>query len=51
LAGFGSSGKGTLRFTVEKPLPDPLVSELIKTRLAEVDAEIERAGSRKAARR
>jgi hypothetical protein len=33
------SGKGTLRFTVDDPLPDRLVRRIVEVRLAEVDAE------------
>ena len=31
------SGKGTLRFTVEEPIPASLVTEMVNTRLAEND--------------
>jgi uncharacterized protein YdhG (YjbR/CyaY superfamily) len=33
------SGKGTLRFTVEDPIPDRLVRRIVEVRLAEVSAE------------
>jgi uncharacterized protein YdhG (YjbR/CyaY superfamily) len=32
------SGKGTLRFTADDPIPDPLVRRIVEVRLAEVDA-------------
>jgi uncharacterized protein YdhG (YjbR/CyaY superfamily) len=32
------SGRGTLRFTVDQPLPDALVVRIIELRLAELDA-------------
>ncbi len=32
------SGKGTLRFTVDRPLPDDLVREIVRIRLQEVTA-------------
>jgi uncharacterized protein YdhG (YjbR/CyaY superfamily) len=36
LAGFHLS-KGTIRFTVEKPLPDDVVRDVVALRLAEVN--------------
>ena len=36
------SGKGTLRFTVEDPIPDRLVRRIVEVRLAEVSAETRR---------
>jgi uncharacterized protein YdhG (YjbR/CyaY superfamily) len=36
------SGKGTLRFTVDDPIPDQLVRRIVEVRLAEVDAEARR---------
>jgi uncharacterized protein YdhG (YjbR/CyaY superfamily) len=33
------SGKGTLRFTTDKPLPAALVKKLIKTRIEEIAAD------------
>jgi uncharacterized protein YdhG (YjbR/CyaY superfamily) len=33
------SGKGTLRFTVEDPIPDRLVRRIVEVRLAEVEGE------------
>ena len=38
LAGFETS-KGTIRFTVENPLPSSLVRKLVKARIAETEAE------------
>jgi uncharacterized protein YdhG (YjbR/CyaY superfamily) len=32
------SGKGTIRFTAEKPLPATLVRKILKARMAEIDA-------------
>jgi uncharacterized protein YdhG (YjbR/CyaY superfamily) len=32
------SGKGTIRFTVEEPLPDALVTKIVKARLEETAA-------------
>jgi uncharacterized protein YdhG (YjbR/CyaY superfamily) len=32
------SGKGTIRFTTERPLPAALVKKIVKARIAEVDA-------------
>lgn len=37
LAGFDTS-KGTVRFTVDKPIPDDLVRKLVAARIAEIDA-------------
>jgi uncharacterized protein YdhG (YjbR/CyaY superfamily) len=39
LSGFDLS-KGTIRFTVEKPLPDDVVREVVALRLAEIDGSI-----------
>lgn len=36
LAGYKVS-KGTIQFTLEKPLPDSLITEIIHARLAEID--------------
>ncbi len=36
------SGRGTLRFTVEDPIPDRLVRRIVEVRLAEVEAEARR---------
>ena len=43
LKAFESSGKGTIRFTVDKPLPITLIKKIAKTRVAENRA---RAASR-----
>jgi uncharacterized protein YdhG (YjbR/CyaY superfamily) len=37
LAGFAAS-KGTIRFTAERPLPDPVLRRLVEARLAEITA-------------
>jgi uncharacterized protein YdhG (YjbR/CyaY superfamily) len=31
--------KGTIQFSIDKPLPEKLIVELIKTRIAEIDGE------------
>lgn len=36
LKGFKIS-KGTIQFTLEKPLPEPLIEEILKVRVAEID--------------
>ncbi len=33
------SGKGTIRFTAEKPLPAALVRKIVKARMQEIDAK------------
>ena len=43
LKGFEVS-KGTIRFTVEKPLPLTLVNRLVKARIAENAAEVRKGG-------
>ncbi len=36
---FDTSGRGgTIRFTVEAPLPDEVVAKIVATRIAEIDA-------------
>jgi len=42
LAGYDTS-KGTVRFAADSPLPDDLVTTLVKARLAETDAAAKRA--------
>jgi uncharacterized protein YdhG (YjbR/CyaY superfamily) len=37
LAGFDTS-KGTIRFTPDRPIPDALVADIVRARLAELDA-------------
>lgn len=37
LTGFSTS-KGTIRFTPERPVPDDLVEDLVRFRVAEIDA-------------
>ena len=37
LAGFDTS-KGTIRFTPDRPIPDALVADIVRARLAEIDA-------------
>lgn len=39
LKDFEASGKGTLRFTAEKPLPATLVKKLVKWRIKENEAK------------
>ncbi len=47
LTSYGSSGKGTIRFTPQKPLPVALVRKIVKARMREIDArEAERAKER-----
>ena len=36
LKDYDTSGKGTLRFTVEKPLPEALVRKLVKSRVKKI---------------
>ena len=38
LQDYDTSGKGTLRFTVEKPLPDALLRKLVKARMQKIAA-------------
>jgi uncharacterized protein YdhG (YjbR/CyaY superfamily) len=42
LTGYDTS-KGTVRFATHSPLPDDLVTTLVKARLAETDAAAKRA--------
>ena len=49
LAGY-SQTKGALHFTVERPLPKRLVQKLLKARLAELDAPVQRRPRAKPAR-
>ena len=35
---FDTSGKGTIRFTTEKPLPASLIKEIVKVRIDEIEA-------------
>lgn len=39
LEGYYTSGKGTLRFAAEKPLPTPLLKKLVKWRIKENEAK------------
>ena len=39
--GFGI-GRGSIRFTPEKPLPDRLLARIVKARLAEIEATTKR---------
>jgi len=34
---FDTSGKGTIRFTAEKPLPAALVKKIVKVRIGEIE--------------
>jgi uncharacterized protein YdhG (YjbR/CyaY superfamily) len=36
------AGKGTLQFTPEKPIPAPLITKLVKTRIREIEAAASR---------
>ena len=38
LGAFDTAGKGTIRFTVEKPLPVALVKKMVKARVKENEA-------------
>jgi uncharacterized protein YdhG (YjbR/CyaY superfamily) len=40
------TGKGTIRFAVDKPLPAALVRKLVEARIAEQEARTKRKGSR-----
>lgn len=44
LEGFEASGKGTLRFTVDNPLPVGLVKKLVKWRIQESEAKAAKTG-------
>lgn len=37
LKAFGLTDKGMIRFTPDKPLPDRLVTKIVKGRVAEID--------------
>ena len=39
LAGYDISGKGTLRFTAEQPLPEALIRKLVKSRMSKLAAK------------
>ena len=39
LKGYDTSGKGTIRFTADKPLPTALVRKIVKARIAERKCE------------
>ncbi|QJW35104.1 iron chaperone [Cellulosimicrobium protaetiae] len=41
LDGF-SHAKGTVRFSTEHPLPDDVVRDLVATRVAQIDAQLDR---------
>jgi uncharacterized protein YdhG (YjbR/CyaY superfamily) len=44
LEGYYTSGKGTLRFEAEKPLPAALVKKLVKWRIKENEARAAKTG-------
>ena len=46
LAPFDTSGKGTIRFTAEQPLPDELVTAMLRDRVADIEAAAAPARSR-----
>ncbi len=45
LEGYGRS-KGAIRFSPDKPLPDELVTNIVRARVAEVDAALAKKGGR-----
>jgi uncharacterized protein YdhG (YjbR/CyaY superfamily) len=38
MKGYDTSGKGTIRFAAEKPLPSALVRKIVKTRMARLES-------------
>ena len=40
LKGYDTSGKGTLRFTVEEPLPEALVRKLVRARMKKLSLKV-----------
>jgi uncharacterized protein YdhG (YjbR/CyaY superfamily) len=48
---YDTSGRGTLRFQVDNPLPAPLVRKLVKARVAEIAAQQRQTGDVAARRR
>jgi uncharacterized protein YdhG (YjbR/CyaY superfamily) len=42
LSGYEESGKGTIRFTPQKPLPAAVVEKLLRARMAEIATEEKR---------
>ena len=47
---FDTSGRGTIRFTVDKPLPMTLVKKIVRARMAENEARTSGYGARKTKR-
>jgi uncharacterized protein YdhG (YjbR/CyaY superfamily) len=41
LEGYATSGKGTVRFPLDKPVPTTLVRQLVRARVAEIRKEQE----------
>jgi uncharacterized protein YdhG (YjbR/CyaY superfamily) len=35
---YDTSGRGTIRFTTDEPLPDALIRKIVKTRIEEIEA-------------
>ena len=51
LEDYDTSGKGTVRFQPDNPLPAPLVRKLVKARIAQNAARQRRPAAKRAARR
>ena len=46
LAGYEESGKGTVRFTPDRPLPSSSIAKLVRARMREIDATLASRRSR-----